>query len=81
MLLKRPVNVTTCSSIINDAAMFVSILDDSEDGEASAEIDVKETDNEVIRNLTGASITEFVGGCVSSEELFSSATILQTILS
>ena len=62
------------SSIVNDAAMFVSMLDDSEDGEASAEIDVKETDNEVIRNLTGASMTEFVGGCVSSEELFSSAT-------
>ncbi len=57
------------SSIINDAAMFVSMLDNSEDGEASAE-----TDNEVIGNLTGASMTEFVGGCVSSEELFSSAT-------
>ena len=62
------------SSIINDAAIFVSMLDDSEDGEASAEIDVKETDNEVIRNLTVASMTEFVGGCVSSEELFCSAT-------
>ena len=30
------------SSIINDAAIFVSMLDDSEDGEASAESDVKE---------------------------------------
>ena len=62
------------SSIINDAAMFVSMLDDSEDGETSAESDVKETNNEVIGNSMGASMTEFVGGCVSSEELFSSAT-------
>ncbi len=62
------------SSLINDAAMFVSMLDDSEDGETSAKIGVKETDNDLIGNATGASIMEFVGGCVSSEELFSSAT-------
>ena len=62
------------SSIINDAAMFVSMLDDNYSEEASAEIDVKETNNGVIGNSTGASMTEFVGGCVGSEELFSSAT-------
>ena len=62
------------SSIINDAAMFVSMLDDNYSEEASAEIDVKETNNGVIGNSTGASMMEFVGGCVSSEELFSSAT-------
>ena len=65
------------SSIINDAAMFVSMLEDSEDGlSSSAGINGKETDDEVNGNTTGAStiIMEFVGGCVSSEELFSSAT-------
>ncbi len=63
------------SSIINDAAMFVSMLDDSEDGlSSSAGINGKETDNEVNGNTTGASMMEFVSGCVSSEELFSTAT-------
>ncbi len=52
------------------------MLEDSEDGlSSSAGINGKETaDDEVNGNSTGASMMKFVGGCVSSEELFSSAT-------